>query len=212
MLFTENLRLSKNGIAFQDKMGRTLTPGEAIPKILNRFFNYLLDLELFIVRIAGLIPFFSVRWLVYTIAGVKIGRGSHIHMGAQFFYPKNVEIGSDTIIGQNAFLDGRDKLRIGDHVDIASDVMVYNSEHDMNSLNFKAKVAPVDIGNYVFIGPRAIILPGVRIRKGAVVGAGAVVTKEVEEFAVVGGVPAKVISYRENKDPRYKLGRARLFQ
>ncbi|MFI5205556.1 MAG: DapH/DapD/GlmU-related protein, partial [Candidatus Paceibacterales bacterium] len=65
---------------------------------------------------------------------------------------------------------------------------------------------------YVFIGPRAIILPGVKIGKGAVVAAGAVVTTSVKDFEIVGGVPAKVIGERKNKNPRYKLGRARLFQ
>lgn len=64
----------------------------------------------------------------------------------------------------------------------------------------------------MFIGPRAIILPGVKIGKGAVVAAGAVVTKDVEKFTIVGGVPAKVVGERKNKNPSYKLGRARLFQ
>ena len=68
------------------------------------------------------------------------------------------------------------------------------------------------MGDYVFIGPRVIILPGVKIGKGAVVAAGAVVTKDVSEFTIVGGVPAKEIGERKNKKPNYKLGRARLFQ
>jgi maltose O-acetyltransferase len=90
--------------------------------------------------------------------------------------------------------------------------MIYNSEHDLSEADFSAITASVEIGDYVFIGPRAIILPGVTIGKGAVVAAGAVVTKNVPEFAVVGGVPAKVIGERENKNPNYKLGRPRLFQ
>jgi maltose O-acetyltransferase len=90
--------------------------------------------------------------------------------------------------------------------------MVYNSEHDLESEEFDAIVAPVEIGDYVFIGPRAIILPGVKIGRGAVVAAGAVVTKSVPDFIIVGGVPAKEIGERKNKNPDYKLGRARLFQ
>ncbi|OGE34584.1 hypothetical protein A3C32_04155 [Candidatus Daviesbacteria bacterium RIFCSPHIGHO2_02_FULL_41_14] len=171
-----------------------------------------MDLELLIVRVAGWIPLHSIRWLVYILAGVKIGRGSHIHMGAQFFYPNGVSIGEGSVVGQNVFLDGRDKLTIGDSVDIASDVMIYNSEHDVNSEFFSATNAPVSIENYVFIGPRAIILPGVRIGYGAVIAAGAVVTKDVPNFTIVGGVPAKEIGERKLKDPKYKLGRVRLFQ
>ena len=90
--------------------------------------------------------------------------------------------------------------------------MIYNSEHDLEKEDFSARLEPVEIGDYVFIGPRAIILPGVKIGKGAVIGAGAVVTKDVPDFAIVGGVPAKVIGERKNKSLHYRLGRARLFQ
>ena len=90
--------------------------------------------------------------------------------------------------------------------------MIYNAEHDVNDPDFKALRAPVEIGDYVFIGPRAIILPGVKIGRGAVVGAGAVVTRDVEEFEIVGGVPAKVIGERKIKNPSYKLGRTAWFR
>jgi maltose O-acetyltransferase len=115
-------------------------------------------------------------------------------------------------VGEKATLDGRARLSIGDHVDIASEVMIYNAEHDLNDPHFKAIQAPVTIGDYVFIGPRAIILPGVTIGRGAVVAAGAVVTKDVPEFTIVGGVPAKEIGERSLKDPQYRLGRAAWFR
>lgn len=146
------------------------------------------------------------------LGGASIGRGTSIHIGCRFFSLKNLTIGEDTIIGDHIFLDGRSLLKIGNHVDIASEVMVYNSEHDLESETFKARNEPVTIGDYVFIGPRVIILPGVTIGKGAVVAAGAIVTKDVADFAIVGGVPAKVIGERKTKDLHYKLGRARLFQ
>lgn len=212
MLYLEHLEFNlKKGVIVKDKMGKELSLGAAFSKGLNRFYNYILDIELFIVRLAGLIPIYAIRKLIYQGAGIEIG-SSHIHMGAQFFYPANIKIGKDTIIGQNAFLDGRDMLKIGDHVDIASDVMIYNSEHDIHSEDFHAVNGPVEIGDYVFIGPRAIILPGVKIGKGAVVAAGAVVTSDVPAFAIAGGVPAKVIGERKIKELYYKLGRARLFQ
>lgn len=197
---------------FKDKMGRELSNAQAGGKIVNRLYSYIIDIELLIIRIVGLMPLYFVRYLFYRAAGVKIGKGAHIYMCAQFFYPNGIEIGKGSAIGQGVFLDGRDKLKIGDHVDIASDVMIYNSEHDIEAEDFHANLAPVEIGDYVFIGPRAIIMPGVKIGRGAIVAGGAVVTHDVEDFTIVGGVPAKVIGERKNKDLHYKLGRARLFQ
>jgi acetyltransferase-like isoleucine patch superfamily enzyme len=197
---------------FTDKTGKKLTMGQALPKILNRVLNYFLDFELMILRWVSHIPSHLIRKMFYTLSGMKIGKGSVIHMWANFFDPEGIVIGEDTIIGDHVFLDGRAPLKIGNHVDIASSVMIYNSEHDLESNDFAARTESVEIGDYVFIGPRAIILPGVRVGKGAVIAAGAVVTKNVPDFAIVGGVPAKEIGERKNKNPDYKLGRARLFQ
>lgn len=196
----------------KDKMGRSLTAEQVIKKVLNRFYNYFLDFWLFVLTGVGWIPFHTIRRFFYFISGMKLTTTSTIHMWARFYNPAGISIGKDTIIGDHAFLDGRAILKIGDHVDIASSVMIYNSEHDLEAEDFAARVEPVEIGDYVFIGPGVIILPGVKISKGAVVAAGAVVTKDVGEFEIVGGVPAKVIGERRNKNPHYKLGRVRLFQ
>lgn len=197
---------------FKDKYGRKLSFPEAWPKITARLYNYWLDLVAFKLAVAGNVPIHLWRRLVYRLFGMKIGKGSSIHMWARFYDVKNITIGEDSIVGDHVFLDGRDKLVIGNHVDIASEVLIYNSEHDLNSVDFRPVCATVTVGDYVFVGPRAIILPGVNVGKGAVIGAGAVVTKDVPDFAIVGGVPAVKIGERKNKEPNYRLGRARLFQ
>src|SRR3989304_489014 len=197
----------------KDRTGKELSSREAAKKALRRAYNIIIDLELLILNfISCAIPFHSARKAFYRAAGVKIGKNSFIHMGARFYLPSGVSVGDGTVIGDHCFMDGRALLKIGNNVDIASDVMIYNSEHDINSEGFDPIEEPVEIEDYVFIGPRAIILPGVKIGKGAVIGAGAVVTKDVAPFKVVGGVPAKVIGERKNKNPSYKLGRVRLFQ
>ncbi|OGM13434.1 hypothetical protein A3D84_00650 [Candidatus Woesebacteria bacterium RIFCSPHIGHO2_02_FULL_42_20] len=185
----------------------------AVKKGLQRVFSWMIDFKLFIIHGVSLhLPLWSVRKAIFSLFGVKIGKGSIIHMGCKFFEPSGVEIGQDTVVGEGAFLDGRAKLVVGNHVAVASQVLIYNSEHDISSDTFEATNAPVAIGDYVFVGPRAIILPGVSVGAGAVIAAGAVVTKDVPSFAIVGGVPAKIISERKLKDPQYRLGRARLFQ
>lgn len=197
---------------FKDRMGRVISNKEAVSKIKIRVSNWILDFELMILRWVGHIPFHNIRRFFYSLAGIKMGKGSAIHMFANFFNPKNIIIGEDTIIGKDAFLDGREKLIIGSHVDIASEVMIYNSEHDVNSKDFRAVSSPVEVGDYVFVGPRVVVLPGVKIGKGAVIAAGAVVSKDVSDFEIAGGIPAVKIGERKYKNFRYRLGRARLFQ
>jgi len=184
---------------FKDHLGQPLGWSVALKKIIKRFYNYYLDLKVALLWAWGYIPFHSVRRLIFRLAGVKIGYGSTIHIGARFYQPKNVVIGTGTIIGDHVTLDGRAKLVIGNQVDIASQVMIFNSEHCIDAEDFHPIEAPVKIEDYVFIGPRAIILPGVTIGRGAVVAAGAVVTKDVPELTAVGGVPAKEIRKRKIK-------------
>lgn len=181
-------------------------------RIIRRIKTILLEFENLILKISSQIPSHYFRRFVYRLFGISIGANSTIHTGAVFYKISNIKIGKDTIIGENVVLDGREKITIGDHVDFASEVMVYNSQHDIHSEDFKAISAPVVINDYVFIGPRAIILPGVKIGKGAVVAAGAVVTSDVEDFKIVAGIPAKEIGERKNKNPHYKLGRAAWFR
>ncbi len=200
----------------KDKTGRKLTGDEIAMKVILRIRAIFMEFILLFVHMAGYMPLHHFRRLVYRFAGVRIGKGSSIHMFTRFYDTTHIIIGQDTIIGESAVLDGRASLKIGNHVDIASEVMIYNSEHNVNAENFAAVedivLGPVTINDYVFIGPRAIILPGVTIGMGAIVGAGAVVTKDVAPYSIVGGVPAKIIGERAQKDLHYKLGRAAWFR
>ncbi len=198
-----------------------------------RFF---IDFWVYLCTLAGNIPSHTVRLFLYRhFFRIKIGKDTSIHWLARFNLPSGIEIGKNTIIGNDAFLDGRffrtwnhtgsklavyvsdfinpkyRPLRIGNNVSIAGEVRIFTMEHDIDSPDFTEKAGEVVIDDYVVIGTRVTILPGVRIGKGAVIASGAVVTKDVEPFTVVGGVPAKFIRNRE-KDVRYTLKFARLFQ
>ena len=199
-------------LPLKDKQGKNLTFNQLIDKAINRIKNILLECLVFLLHIVGYIPIHYLRRIFYRVGGIKIGRGSTIHMGARFYDPHNIVIGEDTIVGEAVVLDGRDKLSIGNHVALATGVMIFNSQHEINDEFFSPSTAPVIIEDYVFIGPRVVIQPGVKIGRGAIVAAGAVVTKDVPSYAIVGGVPAKIIGERKLKELHYKLGRARLFR
>jgi len=196
----------------RDKNGHQLSFSQFVDKALNRFVNISLELRVFMLHLVGKIPSHNFRKLIYRLVGIGIGKGSTIHMGARFYDPRRIKIGEDTIVGENVLLDGRDQLEIGNHTAIASEVMIYNSEHDPNRKDFGPITARVVIGDYVFVGPRVIILPGVIVGKGAIIAAGAVVTKNIPPFMIVGGVPAKLIKERKIKKLNYRLGRARWFR
>lgn len=196
--------------------GRTSLPA----KVWNRLSTIWLEFVTgFLWWGIGWVPFHHVRRFFYRLAGMRIGRGSTVHMMARIYDPRFITLGEDTIIGEKASLDGRRQLvnsngglDIGNHVDIASEVMIWTSEHDLTAPDMRAREEKVTIEDYVFIGPRAIVLPGVTIGKGAAVAAGAVVTKDVAPRSIVAGIPAKEIGKRGIQELNYTLGRARWFQ
>lgn len=125
-------------------------------------------------------------------------------MGFQVRKLSDIKIGHTTNINPNCMFDSRGgKIIIGNHVDIAPDVNIWTLEHDPQDPDFKTKGGSVYIKDFAWIGNRVTILPEVTIGEGAVVATGAVVTKDVEPWTIVGGVPAKVIGTRnKNQNPR----------
>ncbi|MFH0773223.1 MAG: DapH/DapD/GlmU-related protein [bacterium] len=181
-------------------------------RIIRRITTVGREFVVMVLHFVGHVPIHHLRRLCYRVAGMQIGEGTSLHTGLKLYNPAGIKIGKDTIIGEDAVLDGRGPLVIGSHVAFATGVMIYNSQHDIRDPQFAATTQAVHIDDYVFIGPRAIILPGVHIGRGAVVGAGAVVTKDVPPGVVVGGVPAVQIGDRPLQHYAYKLGRAAWFR
>lgn len=145
------------------------------------------------------IPIWPIRKAYYCVMGCSIGVSSRIFRRCEMLMPKGISIGRNTSVGWFVHLDGRGSISIGDNVNISSYVKVVTGSHDVNSPEFAAEFKPVVICNRVWICTGAIVLPGVHIGEGAVVAAGAVVTKDVPPFSIVGGVPAREIGNRNNQ-------------
>ena len=154
----------------------------------------------------GLLPFHNIRRFIYSALGAEIGKNVIFHFRTEIRGIHRLKIGSGTIIGDNALLDARRGLTIGKNVNLASDVTIHPGGHNIRDPFFRAPAlnsSPVVIGDRVYIGARAMILNGVTIGEGAVLCAGCVVTKDVEPYAIVAGIPAKKINERP-RDLRYE--------
>jgi maltose O-acetyltransferase len=151
----------------------------------------------FWIEVIGSIPSHTVRLFCYRhLFGVHIGRGSTIHRGCRFYHPAGVTIEQHTVINRDVLLDGRSGLHIGSNVSLSEGTQIFSLEHNPLSPGFAVRGGIVTIGDRVFAGARSTILPGVTIGEGAVVAAGAVVTKDVPPYTVVAGVPARPIGER----------------
>jgi len=161
--------------------------------------------RLYLCNLAGGVPNYAFTHQVYrSIGGWKLGAGSSIHRGLRLFCLGGVKVGRGTIINGECWIDGRCGVEIGSSVSISIGSRLLTLGHETNSSNFSPQGAPIIIEDYAWVGAFATIIPGVRLGKGSVVGAGAVVTKDVPEFTVVAGNPARKIGER-NRQLDYAL-------
>lgn len=183
---------------------------DSVVAVVHRCRDMWGDARLRLLADLGHFPSHSVRNFFYRRAGLSLPSTSSIHWRAEFYSPELIEIGEHTTIGDTAFLDGRSGLTIGANVNLGSHVTIYTRQHDIDSRDFAEVGAPVVIEDYVYVGSHALILPGVTIGRGGVVGAGSVVTKDVDPFTLVAGAPARFVRQR-SQDLTYKLGYAKRF-
>ena len=157
----------------------------------------------------GLIPSHHIRNFLYRyIWLVDIKENAVIYWGAEMRASEQLHIGEGSIIGDNAILDARrGGIFIGKNVNFGTGVQLWTGQHDYRDPYFRSlpeKTGPITIGDRAWLGPSVIVLHSVTIGEGAVVAAGAVVTKDVEPYTLVGGVPAKKIGERP-RDLRYEF-------
>lgn len=166
----------------------------------QRLFSFLRGLKYYIATYwVAHLPSFRLRhWYYRRIMKYSIGRDSSLHMGL-FVTGQNIKIGDNVVINRRVYLDGRIGVRIGNNVSISPEVYILSMEHDPNDPKFSTRGGIVSIGDHVWLGARAMILPNVHIGEGAVVAAGAVVTKDVLPYQIVAGVPARQIGNRSRQ-------------
>jgi maltose O-acetyltransferase len=165
------------------------------------------------------IPSYSLRRAWYQqVMGIEMGPGSAVQLGCYLwsYGPRSnrrldTRIGARSVINRGCCIDVRTGLTIGDDVSISPEVAILTTQHDLNDPKFALQGKRVVIEDHVWIGMRAMVLPGVTIGRGAVIAAGAVVTKDVAPLDIVAGVPARTVG-RRTLDPQYRLPEPPLFE
>ncbi len=142
--------------------------------------------------------------LSLKIMGVSVGKNLTAFPITTIESPNKISIGNNVWISKNIALYGSGGIKIGDDVVIAKDVSIISSNHafrksgeKINSQGYENAKKPITIGNDVWIGDRAIILKEVSVGNGAVIGAGSVVTKDLPNYSIAAGNPARVIGHRK---------------
>jgi acetyltransferase-like isoleucine patch superfamily enzyme len=187
--------------------GATAREGGRARLLLIRILNYVTN------YVVAAVPSFALRrWWLERVVGIDWGTGGalHLHCFIWMYTPRrvrenNVRFGKNVYINRGCTLDLRGTLTIGDNVSISPDVTVLTATHGLNDPTFGIEHHSVTIEDHVWIGTRALILPGVRLGRGSVVAAGAVVTRDVAPLEVVGGVPARHIGDRDASATQYNL-------
>lgn len=144
------------------------------------------------------IPFWCCRKFYLKMTGTKIGHGSFIMKKNYLINSNRLSIGNFSHINRDCIIDSRGYITIGNNVSISHRVNIMSGSHEVNSPNMIGIFKKIVIEDYVWIGVNSTILQGVTLGEGAVVCAGAVVTKNVKPYDIVAGIPAKTIGHRNN--------------
>lgn len=156
------------------------------------------------------IPSHHVRLAWLRLGGAKIGKGSSIWRNTEVLGVENLVMGVDSVIAWHCQVDARAGLIIGDHVAIASHVLIIAGSHDLTAPEFWSVSGPIYIDDYAWIATRALIAHSTHIGRGAVVTANTLVAKNIAPYKIVGGSGAKPMGERPH-NLTYKVGGKGLF-
>ena len=138
------------------------------------------------------------RWRteVLRLFGAKLSKTASVHASARIWAPWNLEMGDCSTISDNVDCYNVDKIVLGNNVTVSQRAFLCTASHDIRSKGHELLTSPITIGDGAWVAAESFVGMGIRIGKGAVVGARAVVTKDIEPWSIVGGNPAKKIGTR----------------
>ena len=167
-----------------------------IKKLIMRYYN---GVYKFMVKKVAHIPSHSIRKFLYRhLFRVKIGKRVTIYHGLEIRCGFKISIGEGTIIDDNCILDGRGGLEFGKNINLSSDVCIWTMQHSINDEDFCGSGGKVIVKDRAWISSNTTVLPNVCVGEGAVLASGAVATKNLEDYKVYGGIPAKEIGVRNS--------------
>ena len=150
--------------------------------------------------LVGRLPSRRLRhgWLKLWLG--SFGRGTGVQLGCRFLNGRKVHLGANNVVNFGTLIDGRKyRVHTGSNVSIGPEAAILTLGHDPQSPDFADRGGDVRIGDRAWIAYRAIVLPGVEIGEGAVVAAGAVVTRNVAPYTIVAGNPARPVGSRSRE-------------
>ena len=183
--------ISKKWVSLREYRPNGYTPGRSV---LVRGLWYVVSLLIFE---SGWFPAYGLKRRILRLFGASVGRGVIIKPHVRIKYPWLLKIGNDCWIGEEAWIDNLATVDVSNDVCLSQGVYLCTGGHDFRRVTFDLIVKPIVIGAEVWIATRAVILPNVTIGRGAVVAAGAVVSRDVPPGVIVGGCPASIIGDRE---------------
>ena len=135
------------------------------------------------------------RWLL-RLFGARMADTAVVYSSVRVYLPSNLEMGEHSCLADGVNCYNVDRISLGAFATVSQDSTLCTAGHDISSSAHELVTAPIEIGAQAWVGAEAFVGMGVRIGEGAVVGARGAVFKDVDEWTVVGGNPAKVIKKR----------------
>jgi len=142
-------------------------------------------------------PLHAWRSFLLRLFGARIGVSCHIYPGARIWAPWNLVCGDVVAVADEAIIYNPARVVLGSHCTVSQQAYLCCATHDYDDASFRLIAAPIEVGAYAWVCARATVQGGVRIAEGAVLGLGAVATRDVEPWSVNAGVPARKIKERK---------------